>query len=80
MATISIPINSQMDEFIEEQVSLGNVASKADLIRRAITLYKEEQILSEILKAQREISDGKGLEFLGKEDFKNKIEKLYGKL
>jgi Arc/MetJ-type ribon-helix-helix transcriptional regulator len=80
MTTISIPINSQLDEFIEEQVKLGNVASKADLIRRAIVLYKEEQVLSEILKAQREIKTGKGIEFLGKTDFKNKIEKIYGKL
>jgi Arc/MetJ-type ribon-helix-helix transcriptional regulator len=61
MTTISVPINSALDEFIEEQVRLGNVASKADLIRQAIVLYKEEKFISQILKAQQEIKQGKAL-------------------
>jgi Arc/MetJ-type ribon-helix-helix transcriptional regulator len=78
MTTVSVPLTRELDEFIEEQVRDGNVASKADLIRKAINLYKEEKFIKEILLSQKEVRDGKVIEFLGKEDFKKKLEKMYG--
>ncbi len=62
MTTITIPINSELNDFIDEQVKLGSASSKADLVRRAIIKYKEDALLHEILIARQEIIDGKGVE------------------
>jgi Arc/MetJ-type ribon-helix-helix transcriptional regulator len=61
MATISIPISGELNEYIDEQVRLGNAASKAELIRRAIQKYKEDEFVHTILRAKQEIKDGKAL-------------------
>ncbi|MDP3989102.1 MAG: ribbon-helix-helix protein, CopG family [bacterium] len=61
MATVSIPLSSELNDYIEEQVRLGNAASKSDLIRRAIIQFKEEKFIATVLKAQQEIKDGKSL-------------------
>lgn len=62
MATISIPITSELNEYIEEQVKLGNASSKAELIRRAIIKFKEEQFIQSILQAKQDVKDGKVFE------------------
>jgi len=61
MTTISIPITEELNSFIDQQVNLGNASSKADLIRRAIIAYKEEEFIKAITKAKREIKEGKAL-------------------
>lgn len=61
MTTISIPLNNELNDYINEQVSLGNASSKAELIRRAIIKFKEDEFVNSILKAKQEIKDGKGL-------------------
>ncbi len=59
MATISIPIPKELDEYIEEQVKLGNASSKAELIRRALIKFKEDEFINTILKAKQEADEGK---------------------
>lgn len=59
MTTISIPVTEELNQFIEEQVELGNAANKAELIRRAIIKYKEDQFIALILKAKQEAKEGK---------------------
>jgi len=61
MTTISIPITNELNEFIDEQVELGKVASKAELIRRAIIKFKDDEFITSILKAKQEIKEGKAL-------------------
>ncbi|MDO8575389.1 MAG: hypothetical protein Q7R78_01670 [bacterium] len=61
MTTISIPLNSELNSYIDEQVRLGNASSKAELIRRAIIKFKEDEFINTILKAKQEIRDGKAL-------------------
>lgn len=61
MNTITVPLSNSLDEFIEEQVRLGNAGSKAELVRRAIQRFKEEEFIQSVLKAKQEIRDGKGL-------------------
>lgn len=61
MTTITIPINKSLNDFIDEQVRLGVASSKADLVRNAIKLYKEEKFIKDVLLAKQEIADGKGL-------------------
>lgn len=59
MTTISIPITKELDDYIEEQVRLGNASSKAELIRRAIIKFKEDEFINSILRAEQEINEGK---------------------
>jgi len=59
MTTISIPITSELNEFINEQVRLGKASSKAELIRRAIIKFKEETFISSILEAQEDVKSGR---------------------
>jgi Arc/MetJ-type ribon-helix-helix transcriptional regulator len=59
MTTISIPINDSLNDFIDEQVRLGNSSSKADLIRRAIIRYKEEIFIQSIMEAREDVRKGR---------------------
>ncbi|MEI6346226.1 MAG: hypothetical protein WCO79_03265 [bacterium] len=59
--TISIPITTELNDFINEQVQLGKASSKAELIRRAIVKFKEDAFISTILEAKHEIKSGKAL-------------------
>lgn len=61
MTTVTIPLNEKLNNFINEQVRIGNASSKADLIRRAIISFKENEFINSILKAKQEIKDGKAL-------------------
>jgi Arc/MetJ-type ribon-helix-helix transcriptional regulator len=60
MSTITIPLTPELELFIEEQLR-GNFRSKAELVRQALTLYREEVELQEIMLARQEIKDGKTL-------------------
>jgi Arc/MetJ-type ribon-helix-helix transcriptional regulator len=62
MTTISIPLKEELNNYIDEQVRLGNASSKADLIRRALIKYKEDEFVDTVRKATQEIKDGKALE------------------
>jgi len=59
--TISIPISTELNDFINEQVRLGKASSKAELIRRAIVQFKEDTFVNTILQAKQEIRSGKAL-------------------
>ena len=61
MTTVTIPLSDTLNNYINEQVKLGNASSKADLVRRAIAKYKEEEFVNSILQAEQEIRDGKAL-------------------
>ncbi len=61
MTTITIPLNNDLNDFVEEQVKLGNASSKAELVRRAIIKYKEDEFINAVLKAKQEIKEGKVL-------------------
>ncbi|MEI6280556.1 MAG: hypothetical protein WCP17_00970 [bacterium] len=61
MTTLSIPVSGDLEKFIERMVRDGKGANKADVVRRALREYEENEVLETILKAEREISLGKGL-------------------
>lgn len=54
MSTISVPLPSILEEFIDKMVKSGEAANKADVVRRALIKYREEQALNSLLKARRE--------------------------
>ena len=61
MTTVTIPLSESLNNYVNEQVRLGNASSKADLVRRAIAKYREMEFVKTILEAEQEIKDGKAL-------------------
>ena len=61
MSTLSVPLTPKLEEFINQQVKSGRAANKADVVRRALTAMTEEEAVQEVLLAQKEIREGKGL-------------------
>jgi len=54
MTTLSIPVSGELEKFIEDMVKSGKGANKADVVRRAIREYKNNEVLEAVLRAQKE--------------------------
>ena len=54
MTTLSIPISGDLEKFIESMVKSGKGANKADVVRRALKEYEENEAVRIILQAQSE--------------------------
>ncbi|MFZ2500771.1 MAG: type II toxin-antitoxin system ParD family antitoxin [Minisyncoccia bacterium] len=61
MSTLSVPLTPKLEEFINNQVKSGRAANKADVVRRALIAMTEEEAVQEVLLAQKEIREVKGL-------------------
>lgn len=61
MTTLSIPVSGDLEKFIERMVRDGKGANKADVVRRALREYEENEALENILKAEQEFKQGKAL-------------------
>lgn len=61
MTTLSIPVSGDLEKFIEDMVKSGKGANKADVVRRALREYEENEALENILKAEQEFKQGKAL-------------------
>lgn len=59
MSTLSVPLTPKLEEFILDQIKMGRSANKADVVRRALTALSEEEAISAVLEAQREVREGK---------------------
>ena len=61
MSTISVPLPPNLEEFVKNQVKNGRASSKADVVRKALKLLEEEEAINIVLRAEREVSEGKFL-------------------
>lgn len=61
MTTLSVPISGDLEKFIERMIKDGKGSNKADVVRRALREYEENEAVEAVLQAQREITLGKGL-------------------
>jgi len=61
MSTISVPLPAHLEEALNNLIKSGYGSNKADVVRRAITRVSEEEAVQTVLKAEKEISTGKGL-------------------
>lgn len=59
MTTISVPIPSALELFIDEMVRRGIAPNKAEVVRQALVRYAEDQAVEAVLRAQQEFRDGK---------------------
>ncbi len=61
MTTISVPITGEQEKFINEYVKSGKAANKAHAVRYALQRLAEEEAISAVLLAEREIDEGRGV-------------------
>ena len=61
MPTLSVPLVPRLEEAVNNLVKSGFVATKADVVRKAIARLVEDEAVMAVLKAEQEIAEGKGL-------------------
>ncbi|MDO8407611.1 MAG: hypothetical protein Q7S95_00025 [bacterium] len=59
MSTISIPISSDQERFINSYIKEGKADNKAQVVRRALSQFAEEEAIRVVLEAAQEVKDGK---------------------
>ena len=72
MATLSVPLTHNLEEFIDALVKQGFAPNKAEVVRKALRLLAEEEAIAAVLKAEQEVHQGKVL--------KGNLRKLTSKL
>lgn len=61
MATISVPLSSELQDRLDTLVAEGVGANRADVMRRALESFAEEEAINAVLRAESEVSRGKVL-------------------
>lgn len=61
MTTLSIPITSEQERFINQLVKSGRAANKAHAVRYALQRLAEEEAVHAVIRAEQEIEEGRGL-------------------
>lgn len=61
MATLSVPLTHNLEEFIDTLVKQGFAPNKAEVVRKALRLLAEEEAVAAVLKAEQEVRQGKVL-------------------
>lgn len=59
MATISVPLSAELEQQLDTLVSEGAGSNRADVMRKALASFAEEEAINAVLKAEREVSQGK---------------------
>lgn len=54
MTTLSVPISSELEGFINRMVKEGRASNKADVVRRAIRRLSEDEVVERVIRAQME--------------------------
>ncbi len=54
MTTLSIPVSGELEKFINKMVKEGRGSNKADVVRRALNAYSENEAVEAVLRAQAE--------------------------
>lgn len=61
MSTISVPLSPELQQQLDSLVKGGSGANRADVMRRALEWFAEEEAMNAIRKSEREIAEGKVL-------------------
>lgn len=59
MATISVPLSSELQERLDALVASGVGSNRADVMRRGLERLSEEEAVNAVLHAEREVGEGK---------------------
>ncbi|MBI4093665.1 hypothetical protein HY417_01765 [Candidatus Kaiserbacteria bacterium] len=61
MTTLSVPITSEQERFINNLVRSGKAANKAHAVRYALQRLAEEEAINAVLAAESELAAGRGV-------------------
>jgi Arc/MetJ-type ribon-helix-helix transcriptional regulator len=61
MTTITVPIDRELEDFINSELASGRSETKAHVVRYALRKLREERAIAELLEAEKEIREGKVL-------------------
>jgi Arc/MetJ-type ribon-helix-helix transcriptional regulator len=61
MSTLSVPLTAPLEEYVKRMVRCGYASTKADVLRRALTRFIEEDAINAVLQAEQEAREGKVL-------------------
>ncbi len=61
MTTLSVPISSELEAFIESQIKSGESPNKAAVVRKALMRLAEEEAIRAVLMSEQEVREGKVL-------------------
>ena len=59
MSTLSVPLSIREQEFIDSYVKSGQAENTAQVVRRALRFFEEEEAVQSILRAEQELKAGK---------------------
>lgn len=59
MSTISVPLTPKLENEMSALIKKGYGRNKADVMRRALEFLVEEEAVQDVLKAEKELSEGK---------------------
>ncbi len=59
MSTLSVPLSSTLLEFIDEMIRKGVGSNKAEIVRRALIRFAEDQAVEMVLRSEEELRNGK---------------------
>lgn len=59
MTTVTVPLNNELNEFIQDEIKSGKSETKAHVVRYALMRLKEERVLERIQEAESDITQGR---------------------
>lgn len=59
MSTLSVPLTSELENFINSMVQSGRAANKADVVRKALVKMSEDEAVAAVLQSEKDAEDGK---------------------
>ena len=59
MTTISVPLNKEGEARLDELVRNGVASNRAAVMRKALDKLAEDEAVEAVLRAEREVSDGR---------------------
>ncbi len=59
MSTLSVPLTSQLEAFINRMIDTGYAENKAQVVHKALAKMAEDEAVATVLRAEQEIREGK---------------------
>ena len=59
MSTLSVPLTRNLEDIVNSFVKKGYASNKAEVMRKALVFLAEEEAIQEVLKAEKELLEGK---------------------
>ena len=59
MSTVSVPLTPRLENFLEDYIKSGNASNKAEVMRRALMKFEEDEAVMKVLRSEQEVREGK---------------------